>query len=120
MKGREDRNRQETQERGYNTMQSYLLLSMPATLVATERTWGAMGLPVKHYEGKVHLLHHARRSFRVSINSGLLVVYSGAERSGTNWACQPAQSKNGSARTHVRLNHAQSNPIQFHKFSPIP
>ena len=117
MQGREDRNRQETQRSGHDSMLSCAL--MPAVLVACQHPGGAVGLPAKHYEGKVRLLHHARRSFRVSVISAALVVHSAAGRSGTNWARQPAQSKPGFAQTHARLVQLQSNPTQFHT-SPIP
>ena len=117
MQGREDRNRQETQRSGHDSMLSCAL--MPAVLVACQHPGGAVGLPAKHYEGKVRLLHHARRSFRVSVISAALVVNNAAGRSGTNWARQPAQSKPGFAQTHARLVQLQSNPTQFHT-SPIP
>ena len=119
MQGREDRNRQETQRGGQHIMLSSLLSPVPAALVACQHPWGVVGLPAKHCEGKVRLLHHARRSFRVSVISAALVVNNAAGRSGTNWARQPAQSKPGFAQTHARLVQIQSNPTQFHT-SPIP
>ena len=40
------------------------------------------------------------------------------EQKGNNWAGRQAQSQTGSAQT--RVSATKSNPIQFHKFSPIP
>jgi hypothetical protein len=42
------------------------------------------------------------------------------EQKGNNWASRQAQSQTGSAQTRAARKARQSNPIQFHKFSPIP
>jgi len=47
----------------------------------------------------------------------LMAVYVAQPQSNT-WAQDQAQSTAGSA--HTRATETQSNPIQFHKFSPIP
>jgi hypothetical protein len=53
---------------------------------------------------------------QVATWSELLIAVYAAQPQGNNWEQVQAQSTAGSAHTRV----TQSNPIQFHKFSPIP
>lgn len=53
---------------------------------------------------------------QVATWSDLLLAVYAAQWQGNNWAQCQAQSNDGSAHTRA----TKSNPIQFHKFSPIP
>jgi len=55
---------------------------------------------------------------QVATWSDLLIAVYAAQPQGNNWAQNQAQSTAGSA--HTRVTETQSNPIQFHQFSPIP
>ena len=55
---------------------------------------------------------------QVATWSELLMAVYAAQPQGNNWAQVQAQSTAGSA--HTRAIETQSNPIQFHQFSPNP